>query len=95
MSASHSTRVAQSPGKGNGVPRPQPAALTVRPSAAGDLVPLCFFFDTVLRKDYFLRRGQLEEAWRACQINTFGGGVNEVQREIVAMLGLGMPRAPR
>jgi hypothetical protein len=40
-------------------------------------------------------RGQLEEAWRACQINTFGGGVNEVQREIVAMLGLGMPRAPR
>ena len=61
MSASHSTRVAQSPGKGNGVPRPQPAALTVRPSAAGDLVPLCFFFDTVLRKDYFLRRGQLED----------------------------------
>jgi len=40
-------------------------------------------------------RGQLEEAWRACQINTFGGGVNEVQREIVAMLGLRMPRAPR
>jgi alkylation response protein AidB-like acyl-CoA dehydrogenase len=39
--------------------------------------------------------GQLEEAWRACQINTFGGGVNEVQREIVAMLGLRMPRAPR
>ncbi len=61
MSASHSTRVAQSPEKGNGVPRPQPAALTVRPSAAGDLVPLCFFFDTVLRKDYFLRRGQLED----------------------------------
>lgn len=40
-------------------------------------------------------RGQLEEAWRACQINTFGGGVNEVQREIVAVLGLRMPRAPR
>jgi alkylation response protein AidB-like acyl-CoA dehydrogenase len=39
--------------------------------------------------------GRLEEAWRACQINTFGGGVNEVQREIVATLGLGMPRAPR
>jgi hypothetical protein len=26
---------------------------------------------------------------------TFGGGVNEVQREIIAMLGLGLPRAPR
>jgi alkylation response protein AidB-like acyl-CoA dehydrogenase len=42
-----------------------------------------------------LLAGQLEQEWRGCQINTFGGGVNEVQREIVAMLGLGMPRAPR
>jgi alkylation response protein AidB-like acyl-CoA dehydrogenase len=40
-------------------------------------------------------RGQLEIDWRACQIQTFGGGVNEIQREIVAMLALGMPRAPR
>ena len=40
-------------------------------------------------------RGQLEVDWRGCQINTFGGGVNEIQREIVAMLGLGLPRAPR
>ena len=29
------------------------------------------------------------------QINTFGGGVNEVQREIVATVGLGMTRASR
>jgi alkylation response protein AidB-like acyl-CoA dehydrogenase len=40
-------------------------------------------------------RGQIEVDWRGCQINTFGGGVNEIQREIVAMLGLGLPRAPR
>jgi alkylation response protein AidB-like acyl-CoA dehydrogenase len=40
-------------------------------------------------------RGRLEQEWRSCQINTFGGGVNEIQREIVAMLGLGLPRAPR
>ena len=40
-------------------------------------------------------RGRLEQEWRSCQINTFGGGVNEIQREIVAMLGLGMPRVPR
>jgi alkylation response protein AidB-like acyl-CoA dehydrogenase len=26
---------------------------------------------------------------------TFGGGVNEIQREIIAMIGLGLPRAPR
>jgi len=37
------------------------AALSVRRSAPGDLAPLNFFFDTVLRRDYFLRRGQLEE----------------------------------
>ena len=39
--------------------------------------------------------GQLEALARQAQINTFGGGVNEVQREIVAMAGLGMRRAQR
>ncbi|MCS5637162.1 MAG: acyl-CoA dehydrogenase family protein [Myxococcota bacterium] len=39
--------------------------------------------------------GALSQEARACQINTFGGGVNEVQREIIAMAGLEMPRAPR
>jgi alkylation response protein AidB-like acyl-CoA dehydrogenase len=42
-----------------------------------------------------LLRGRLEQAARGAQINTFGGGVNEVQREIVAMAGLGMKRAAR
>jgi hypothetical protein len=26
---------------------------------------------------------------------TFGGGVNEVQKELVSMFGLGLPRVPR
>ena len=39
--------------------------------------------------------GALSQEARACQINTYGGGVNEVQREIIAMAGLRMPRAPR
>jgi len=39
----------------------RPATLTVRPAGPADLVPLSFFFDAVLRKDYFLRRGQLED----------------------------------
>ncbi|MFF4327875.1 acyl-CoA dehydrogenase family protein [Streptomyces sp. NPDC001591] len=34
--------------------------------------------------------GQLERMNRAAQINTFGGGVSEVQREIVAKMRLGM-----
>lgn len=39
--------------------------------------------------------GEVERAARAAQINTFGGGVNEVQREIVASVGLGMARLAR
>jgi len=42
-----------------------------------------------------LLRGRLEWEYRHAQISTFGGGVNEIQRELVAMLGLGMPRVPR
>ena len=42
-----------------------------------------------------LLRGRIERELRGAQINTFGGGVNEIQREIVAMLGLGLPRGPR
>jgi alkylation response protein AidB-like acyl-CoA dehydrogenase len=40
-------------------------------------------------------RGELEQAYRHAPVGTFGGGVNEVQREIIAMAGLGLPRAPR
>lgn len=36
--------------------------------------------------------GDLEHEYRLCQINTFGGGVNELQRGIVANFGLNMPR---
>ena len=39
--------------------------------------------------------GALESAYRQAVINTFGGGANEIQRDIIAMAGLGMPRAPR
>ncbi len=36
-------------------------------------------------------RGRLERMYRATLILTFGGGTNEVQRDIVAMAGLGLP----
>lgn len=39
--------------------------------------------------------GELERMNRAAQINTFGGGVSEVQREIVATARLGMTRGRR
>jgi 3-oxocholest-4-en-26-oyl-CoA dehydrogenase alpha subunit len=37
--------------------------------------------------------GEVERASRAAQINTFGGGVNEIQRELVATAGLGLARS--
>jgi alkylation response protein AidB-like acyl-CoA dehydrogenase len=40
-------------------------------------------------------RGALESSMRIAVLNTFGGGANEIQRTIIAMAGLGMPREPR
>jgi alkylation response protein AidB-like acyl-CoA dehydrogenase len=40
-------------------------------------------------------RGRLEKMNRAALILTFGGGTNEIQRDIIAMAGLGMPRELR
>ena len=37
-------------------------------------------------------KGRLEFRWRVGSILTFGGGTNEVQRDIIAMAGLWMPR---
>ncbi|ORW21187.1 acyl-CoA dehydrogenase [Mycolicibacter nonchromogenicus] len=49
-----------------------------------------------LRKDSAAPlQGELESAYRLAVINTFGGGANEIQRDIIAMAGLRMPRAPR
>lgn len=39
--------------------------------------------------------GEVERAARQIQISTFAGGVNEVQRELVATNGLGLPRTRR
>ena len=42
-----------------------------------------------------LLHGRLERACRSALILTFGGGTNEVQRDLIAMFGLGMPRSLR
>lgn len=39
--------------------------------------------------------GRIEREYRKCQINTFGGGTAEVLRDMVAQVGLGMPRGAR
>ncbi|HZE17152.1 MAG TPA: acyl-CoA dehydrogenase family protein, partial [Mycobacterium sp.] len=42
-----------------------------------------------------LLHGRVERMHRACLILTFGGGTNEVQRDIIGMVALGLPRANR
>jgi len=39
--------------------------------------------------------GQLENLYRSLLILTFGGGTNEVQRDLIGLFGLGLPRVPR
>ena len=39
--------------------------------------------------------GKLENRARGQTIFTFGGGTNEIQRDIIAWVGLGLPRAKR
>lgn len=38
---------------------------------------------------------RVDAGTKGALVMTFGGGVNEVQRELIATLGLGLPRAPR
>ena len=45
--------------------------------------------------DYNASWWELERAYQGTLILTFGGGVNEIQRDLIAMFGLGMPRTPR
>ncbi len=40
-------------------------------------------------------RGQLERMYRTASILTFGGGANEIKRDIIAAAGLAMPRERR
>jgi hypothetical protein len=40
-------------------------------------------------------RGRLERLYRTASIITFGGGANEIQRDIISAAGLWMPRAAR
>jgi alkylation response protein AidB-like acyl-CoA dehydrogenase len=39
--------------------------------------------------------GRLERYYRSSLVMTFGGGTNEIQRDIIGYVGLGLPAASR
>ena len=47
------------------------------------------------RGDAGVADGRVETLTRGAIVNTFGGGVNEVLRDLIAVAGLGMPRGSR
>ena len=53
--------------------------------------------DGIIRRGYpgALLEGQLEIIYRAVPVYGFGGGANEVQRDLIAQFGLGLARARR
>ena len=48
-----------------------------------------------LVNDDFDKEGRLESLYRGLVILTFGGGTNEMQRDLITMFGMGFPRADR
>ncbi|MGI8795464.1 MAG: acyl-CoA dehydrogenase family protein [Acidimicrobiia bacterium] len=59
-------------------------------------------FEVIGQRGYLLQdapdsvlKSRLERYYRSLLILTFGGGVNEVQRDLIAVFGLGMPMAKR
>ena len=42
-----------------------------------------------------LLKARLERAYQGTLVLTFGGGTNEIQRDLIALFGLGLPRIPR
>ena len=74
------------------------SSLSICSSASADLLDRCKCSASAMRAEGSpgaVLRGDVERNGRAAQINTFGGGVVEVLREIVATTGLGMVRQAR
>ena len=47
------------------------------------------------KADELIADGMVEMLYRSLLILTFGGGTNEIQRDLIGLFGLGLPRIPR
>ena len=47
------------------------------------------------KADELIADGMVETLYRSLLILTFGGGTNEIQRDLIGLFGLGLPRIPR
>lgn len=78
---------------------PNPAfASAIKASSTETVIDACRLLMDVLGSQGMIQanstgaalQGSLEDEYQRCQINTFGGGVAEVMRDLVASFGLGM-----
>ena len=64
-----------------------------------DLHPLIIDHALAIRPGRFpgqlVADGMVETLYRSLLILTFGGGTNEIQRDLIGLFGLGLPRIPR
>jgi alkylation response protein AidB-like acyl-CoA dehydrogenase len=73
--------------------QPAPAASSaMKVFASESFVEIYRLLMEVVGPDAALTGGRLELYYRAALVFTFGGGTNEVQRDLIASAGLGMPR---
>ncbi|MEV8532357.1 acyl-CoA dehydrogenase family protein [Streptomyces sp. NPDC051211] len=80
-------RLVQDVGAGTLAPGDASGVKFLGTETAVDVYRMC---QEIVGEEALIRGRELERMNRAAQINTFGGGVSEVQREIVAMMRLGM-----
>lgn len=64
--------------------------------SARGLMEIVGYASTIhMRSEHNVLHGEMERLYRSLSIITFGGGANEIQRDIITIFGLSMPRPMR
>ena len=84
-------------------PKPEPDASTIKVFGTEFYLEAIRLLMEIIGPRAYLERestssvlhSRLENNYRSLLILTFGGGTNEIQRDLIGMFGLGLPRALR